>query len=242
MNTFFTSLASGLGIPGANSEKIMPYIPAILVTLYDGYYIYSPSETIYSGSVLNQDGSIKEEKTETTGYTHLLKPYIYYSVKYVDGDDYVVVNYSLDSYISIYGKVNGKVISNSGYLYSNKFDNVYSREYLREDIKYEDTDGTIKTIYNCPYIYSNLSNKDNSAQKVYNINGSWCILNGLDKVPVEINGSENVPVDAFDSSAKQYVDESIKFTNWINTNQKLIDLVIPANARYQTIDESRKCS
>lgn len=233
MNTFFTSLASGLGIPGANPEKIMPYIPAIVVTLYDGYYIYSPSETIYSGSVLKSNGTV-EERSETTGYTHLLKPYIYYSAKYVDGDDYAVINYSLDSYISIYGKVNGQVISNSGYLYSNKFDNVYSEEYLRENIKYEEGN-QIKEINNCPYIYSNLSNKDNSAQKVYNINGTWCILNGLDKVPVDINNTVDI-------SAQRYVEESKKFTNWLNANQKLIDLVIPANARYQTIDESRKFS
>ncbi len=174
-------------------------------------------------------------------------PYIYYSAKYVNGDDYAVVNYSLDSYISIYGKIGGEVISNSGYLYSNKFDNVYTSETLTEDIKYEievevtlpsgvkQKQKQIETRYNCPYVYSNLSNKDNSAQKVYNIDGIWCILNGLDKVPVDINNT-------VDNSAKKYVEESRRFTNWLNSNQRLIDLIIPANARYQTIDENRKFS
>ena len=232
MNIFFTSLASGLGIPGANAEKIMPYIPAIVVTLYDGYYIYSPSETIYTGGALDINTNIVNE-TEKTGYTHLLKPYIYYSAKYVNGNDYAVVNYSLDSYIAIYGRVDGKVISNSGYLYSNKFDNIYQEEILRENIKYIDDDKIIKTKYNCEYVYSNLSNKDNSAQKVYNINGKWCILNGLNKVPVDITNT-------VDNSAKKYVEESKKFTNWIMGNERLKNLVTPANARYQTVDDMRK--
>ena len=45
INTFTTAFANGLGIGGTNKENILPYIPAIACTLYDGYYIYSPAET-----------------------------------------------------------------------------------------------------------------------------------------------------------------------------------------------------
>ena len=45
INTFTTSFANSLGIGGTNKENILTYIPAIAVTLYDGYYIYTPSET-----------------------------------------------------------------------------------------------------------------------------------------------------------------------------------------------------
>ena len=100
INTFSGSLASGLNIPGANQERIMPYIPAILITLYDGYYIYSPSEYSYSTKE-EIDGEWTE--VQKTGYTHVLKPYVYYSARYESGGDYVVVNYSLDNYITIYG-------------------------------------------------------------------------------------------------------------------------------------------
>ena len=44
INTFTTSFANSIGIGGANKENILPYIPAIACTLYDGYYIYSPAE------------------------------------------------------------------------------------------------------------------------------------------------------------------------------------------------------
>lgn len=45
INTFTTSFANDTGIGGSNKEIILTYIPAIACTLYDGYYIYSPTET-----------------------------------------------------------------------------------------------------------------------------------------------------------------------------------------------------
>lgn len=106
INTFFTSLASNFGTPGANTSYIEQYIPAILVTLYDGYYIYSPIETEYT----NLNGELK------TKYEHALKPYIQYTARYIDGSCDIVVNYSLDNYISVYGYMNGQYVSRSGYL------------------------------------------------------------------------------------------------------------------------------
>ena len=44
INTFTTSFANGIGKAGASKEEILPYIPAVAFTLYDGYYIYSPAE------------------------------------------------------------------------------------------------------------------------------------------------------------------------------------------------------
>ncbi len=43
-NIFFNTLATNFGISNASKSNIEPYIPAILYTLYDGYYIYSPTE------------------------------------------------------------------------------------------------------------------------------------------------------------------------------------------------------
>ncbi len=42
-NTFFNSLATNLGMSNANKDYVRTYVPAILYTLYDGYYIYSPT-------------------------------------------------------------------------------------------------------------------------------------------------------------------------------------------------------
>lgn len=44
-NVFLNSLATNLGISNASKEHLQPYIPAILYTMYDGYYIYAPTET-----------------------------------------------------------------------------------------------------------------------------------------------------------------------------------------------------
>lgn len=106
INTFFTSLATNLGTPASSAEYIMEYVPAVVVTLYDGYYIYSPIETEYE----DKSGAIK------TKYEHALKPYIQYTARYKEGTYDIVVNYSLDNYISVYGYMNGTYVSRSGYL------------------------------------------------------------------------------------------------------------------------------
>ena len=178
IQTFIANLAKNLGMSGATENAIKPYIPAIVFTLYDGFYIYSPSNNYdnLNKSITNQNessdysfiGSTKLETDENKKYTyvdkfgdehkadmivseyneqlpseevvdlfkgnpnenatygHVLKPYIYYAVRYVNneaGID-VVVNYSLDNYIVIYGHVGTDVegadstgyITKAGYL------------------------------------------------------------------------------------------------------------------------------
>lgn len=44
INTFTRSLANNLGISGANKEYLEAYLPAVLCTMYDGYYIYTPTD------------------------------------------------------------------------------------------------------------------------------------------------------------------------------------------------------
>jgi len=61
INTFTTSFANGLGIGGANQEIILTYIPAIACTLYDGYYIYTPSEV---KSVIKDENGVAVFVTE----------------------------------------------------------------------------------------------------------------------------------------------------------------------------------
>lgn len=42
-NVFFNTLATNLGMSNASKSYIQNYVPAILYTLYDGYYIYAPT-------------------------------------------------------------------------------------------------------------------------------------------------------------------------------------------------------
>lgn len=105
INTFSTSLATGFGMSGSNATAIMPYIPALVFTLYDGYYIYSPHEYNYE-----YDGQLK------TGYEHVLQPYTHYTGRYKNESNDITVNYSLDNYVTIYGYIGSEYISYSGYL------------------------------------------------------------------------------------------------------------------------------
>lgn len=162
INTFTNSLANSLGVGGATKDYVLPYIPAILFTMHDGYYIYSPSETKtvikdengvgvvmsekllnegviegYSESELENDqGKIlyKLDSGEADGtyngikftldaskaqveYSHMLKPFNPYSARYEKGDTNITVNYTLDNYVTIYGKIKGKEYDiRSGYL------------------------------------------------------------------------------------------------------------------------------
>lgn len=121
INTFTTSLANNMGIGGAGKGRIQTYIPAIVYTMYDGYYIYSASlmkdqDTDKDGlTQFNADGTIK---SNGKSYQYILKPYSPYSARYAsaNGSIDVTVNYTLDNYIRVYGTVNGEYQAKEGYL------------------------------------------------------------------------------------------------------------------------------
>lgn len=120
INTFTTSLANNTGIGGAGKGRIQTYIPAIVYTMYDGYYIYSASlmkdqNTTTEGlTQFDDDGTIKSKGTPS--YQYILKPYSPYSARYANGNVDVTVNYTLDNYIRVYGNVDDEYQTKEGYL------------------------------------------------------------------------------------------------------------------------------
>jgi hypothetical protein len=140
--TFITTLSMNFGIGGYNQDAIKQYIPAILFTLYDGYYIYSPTEMPimhedkipgidpYTG-LPNADAG-EDDPLAKQRYKHadgqdiyrtewVLRPYNHYSVRYVTTSPHnvdVTVCYSLDNFIVIYGHIEGEYVTRSGYLIS----------------------------------------------------------------------------------------------------------------------------
>ena len=105
INTFMTTLADGLGVSGINREYIEGYIPAILYTLNDGYYIYTPIKTKETEKdpetgidIVDEDGNIQYEDGEEV-YEHTLLPLISYSEQVGD----ITINYTLDNYIKVSG-------------------------------------------------------------------------------------------------------------------------------------------
>lgn len=178
INTFTTSLANGMGIGGAGKGRIQTYIPAIVYTMYDGYYIYSAS--LMKDQDTDKDGLTKFEtdgtiKSNGESYQYILKPYSPYSARYVNrnGNVDVTVNYTLDNYIRVYGTVDGEYQTKEGYLVvcdSNNNEGVnnvnngniskikYRGAVIKPEILKENVyaDGYVKEY---PYIYDQYDNK-----------------------------------------------------------------------------------
>lgn len=87
ISTFTNSLSSSINIAGVSNDYILSYVPAMVFTMYDGYYIYSVSGT---GNTTNRE----------------LKPYVYYTKTYINTNTAtnITIAFSLDNYVSIYGK------------------------------------------------------------------------------------------------------------------------------------------
>lgn len=102
VNTFYNSLASHFNMVGYGKDVLQNYVPAIVYTLYDGYYIYSAYD-----NTLDAEDKFDEYKNGESIYG--LKPYIYYSCRYKPNDNSdFVITYSLDSYITIQGIIDRK--------------------------------------------------------------------------------------------------------------------------------------
>ena len=94
VTTFYNSLATNFGQSGYSEQELQSFVPALVYTLYDGYYIY----TKYN-NVVTEDNTINLNSTQSeTG----LKPYVYYSARYKKGNKDVVINYTLDNYITVF--------------------------------------------------------------------------------------------------------------------------------------------
>lgn len=149
INIFSETFGNSLGIMGASKNDVMSYVPAVLFTLYDGYYIYTPSA--------NTDGS----------YEHKLKPYIYYTKEYESMDDKkkIVINYSLDNYVAVYyyNKSENSYESKAGYLEiiaNSKNDNGIFVSENGQDLYYNGKKiNKNETVYRNKYAYNSNQNK-----------------------------------------------------------------------------------
>ena len=97
VNIFYNSLTTSFKYEGNNAEVMREYIPAVVFTMYDGYYIYS--------SFKNELTNVDPEEVDSQ-YTHEsvlngLKPYVPYTCIYrKDGKDYMIT-YTMDNYIIV---------------------------------------------------------------------------------------------------------------------------------------------
>lgn len=123
--TFYNSLSSNFNFLGNKSDVMKEYVPAIVFTMYDGYYTYTPfKNTLTEIPEKDAEGEDAYDKSySVNGETEEgLKPYVYYTCryKYNNGgkeNDFSII-YTLDNYITIQGIVNNKYVYDNGYLYS----------------------------------------------------------------------------------------------------------------------------
>ena len=234
VNTFFNSIATNFNMAGYNKDILKEYIPAIVYTMYDGYYIYSPyynklDETKDNEVIVNNETKLQsdadilsEENTNATYHDgerlNGLKPYIYYSCRYkFNADDDFVITYSLDNYITIQGRINGKWVNDAGYL----LDNISG---TGTNITYRGI--KIDTEVNSEYVYDPDEQKTISYRfiklngvKYYYDGSKWfSILNGMKLT------QDNLNLDKTTTAAIKYYEDAQKFKNRIINDYKLSEL------------------
>lgn len=226
ISTFYNSLGTAMGASGYDQDSLKDYIPAMVYTMYDGYYVYGK----YFNYEINQ-------------YQYGLKPYIYYSCRYRSGADDFVVNYTLDNSITIYGKVNGEYVTKSGYvinpnLVTNivKDSNGYAqsviydgilieREILEEQLITINDEGVATR---GKYQYTKYNN-----QKIYK-DGNRYFINSSNKKAYltdegrKLQAGEVTPLmyaerltangNLYSNSGVEYYVQAYEFSTWINNN------------------------
>ena len=132
INTFVKSISNKMGVAGTANEYTLNYIPAVVYTLYDGYYMYSnsdvPDVNIDDNGQIGLAENGEPQYNGNTEYKHVLQSFTPYSetlTKVNDDDEIITLNYTLDNFVRVYGKLdeNGdrkkETIDYEGYLTQN---------------------------------------------------------------------------------------------------------------------------
>ena len=211
------------------------YVPAVVFSLYDGYYIYSPFTNVLTevGSDVTVDAEYKDNNILDG-----LKPYISYTCKYSYNGKTYLITYSLDNYIlvDVYDS-GGKKETRAGYLISgikknsstqyeydgvtvNETDYEQLHEYLGDgrEYYYADINGT-------KYYYSGTATSYNSTSDDDYI---FYINNSGERVK-QVNSKENnEPKFEYyykmifeNNSAYCYYRDAYIFTQWVTTSEDI---------------------
>jgi len=226
-NTFFNSIASNFNMVGYNKDVLSEYVPALVYTMYDGYYIYSPFnnklDNANSNQIIDSYGNIEEktdaeilsegnpaatfkEKQRLTG----MKPYIHYSCRYKTANTDVVITYSLDNYITIEGRVNGNWEYRYGYLLDNiniGSNVTYRGINIRSDLPKEYVNEAIS------YPYIRLNGVKYYIDQASN-NKCFTVTNEI----AYPQGRLDVGQATENSTAIAYYKEADNFTKWVRNN------------------------
>lgn len=213
ITSFYNSLGTNLGTSGANAEDLSVYIPALVYTLYDGYYIYSAYDNIAENPITLEQG---------------LKPYVYYSARYTRGNIDIVVNYTLDNYVTIYGTdktgnygvYGGYLIDPNSVFLSGGQPTYKTPDGINVVIQQETLKEVNADSYNTnqlvEYVY--FKDVDDKPTKAYkNPNNTWFTYNidGTNKIDVTDQVKAQLGNNPKDTSAIKYYNEAKTFTQMI---------------------------
>lgn len=239
-STYLASLQSSFGLSGYKASVMQEYVPAVVYTMYDGYYIYSKYYNTLSQK------NVKSDSTYTDGaLVEGIKSYVFYSCRYQrnNGKDDFVITYSLDNYIRIQGILQENYyVDDSGYLMDGITSGTDSKGnyYQYDKVKFY-KDGNVKISDN-DYTNSNSSEYIvNDFTNYVKINGTKYYLDtsdgdGKGKVFHFVNGTKVTPVsqeknenlykkysEAIEKnkSAYYYYKEAYEFTKRIRDEFKL---------------------
>lgn len=219
VSTFMNSIISSFRLSGYTEEDLNNYIPALVYTMYDGFYIYSP----FNNKVDEGGNQIQANGENIYG----LKPYIPYSCRYKNGSVDVVITYALDNYITVQGTIDGNYINKSGYLIDKitttgedvKYNGIkIETEELKEYLNIQDNPGKysyVKLNGTKYYLYFD--------EIIYFFNGNMTVqCKKTDQYPYDNYGSYERLIKNNDQ-AIQYYKKAAEFTKWLN-NSGLSDL------------------
>ena len=215
VNTFFNSISSNFNMSGYNQDILKEYVPALVYTMYDGYYIYSP----YNNTITDEEENPKDENGDRltdengnpTKVTYHngdrlsgLKPYIHYSCRYQTSSIDVVITYSLDNYITVEGMINNNPVCKSGYLLDNIVLDSGIVTYRNNEITGETLTQYVDDDYNKQVTYVKVN-----GTKYYKDQKGWYSILNNDKIYQELTYKE------MNYAAQQYYVEAYNFSKWL---------------------------
>lgn len=230
VETFKTSMMTTFKLTGYTEDDLNSYIPALVYTMYDGFYIYSP----YQNTIYSEEGDREQYTTNKGSENRMygLKPYITYSCRYkIDGNNDFVITYSLDNYITIQGTVDGEYVNKDGYLISNITVNGDSVKYNGIEIPQE---SLVENVNGTNYKYAKINGTKyyldgneifyiSNGRRVSQVVKPDRIITPSDRTNQEIYLSYERAINN-NTSAKTYYKNAYEFTKWIMGKKGLKDL------------------
>ena len=249
-NTFFTSLADTMNATGYSKETLQPFVPALVYTLYDGYYLYGKYK-----NVMPQQGAVQDY--DDSEYQWGLKPYVYYSCRYVKGTEEVIVNYTLDNFITVYYRkgsgANNEYETRSGYLINPEAWDADNSKY--DDIDIIDTILTEELLFvtkdsNDEYEHGTYEYINYQNQKIYiesnsdlaNKYGTYFRYENYEKAYISHNTQTERDIENYINNelgqygAYKYFEEAKEFSEWVNNTLGWVTQAYAVDADGKPID------